>query len=247
MWFCEKKKQMGLLCELHWEMIGVTLPWERLFENTAVEAYVQTNDNTNLLCGVIECKFPADRGGLVTGRESRNITGCAQWCRLKPFLMGRGRRRWRRQGGCAREQAVDGTEGELLPEKVTWRSKVLSATPGWTAVSRGGHATKNLQPLFHPLEHRKRLNRASANNLLNDHRGTTPVFLFASGIEFSWHTHTHTQPSSPVKHKPVTQTNTGLYLQYSSHTAGRHQDGEICKTWAYSWQSKWQKDPTSVP
>lgn len=87
--------------------------------------------------------------------------------------------------GCAREQAVDGTEGELLPEKVTRRSEVLSATPGWTSASRGGHATKNLQPLFHPLERRKRLNRASANNLLNDHRGMSPVFLFASGMEFS--------------------------------------------------------------
>lgn len=84
---------------------------------------------------------------------------------------------------------MDGTNGELLPEKVTRRSKVLSTTPGWTSVSGG--ATKNLQPLFHPLEHQKRLNRTSANNSLNDHRGMTPVFLFASGTEFSCHTHNH--------------------------------------------------------
>lgn len=165
----------------------------------------------NLLCSVIVCKFPPDQGGLVTGEQSHNIAGSWQRWRFKLSLNGAG------PCGCAKERDWAATTGsELLSEKVTWSSSTLLHVQ--KAAAANPLLPKNPADTHtHEHAHIKRVNKWGGKkgkvNNRNDFCALPLVHTFVSQM-----TPHDTQLSGLVKHKPVIQTNTGLYLHHSSHS-----------------------------
>lgn len=165
----------------------------------------------NLLCSVIVCKFPPDQGGLVTGEQSHNIAGSWQRWRFKLSL--NGARPW----GCAKERDWAARTGsELLSEKVTWRSSTLlqvqKAVAGWPPLPQKPGRHTHTQTCTHKKSEQTGGGKGKVNNW-NDFCALPLLHTFVSQMTFH-----DTQLSGLVKHKPVIQTNTGLYLHHSSHS-----------------------------
>ncbi len=176
--------------------------------------YEQTNDNKNLLCGVIVCKFPADQPGLVTGaRESQHCRLLATTA-IKALPNGAAAGRL-----CQRAARTERTESKLPSEKVTQRSRVLDPAPGADLCERVWAKRRlAVTPFAGKLQQLNKLKMFLTQLVFNDGYWMISVFCRKrTHLRVKQRFH-DTQPVSLVKHKPATQTNTRFYLQCSSNS-----------------------------